>query len=214
MIADAYGVDPIGEKATAATLESFIQPELNDAFFCGKLVLVEGPEDKAILETVLEADGRLDDFQRLGGLILGVNGKANLINMVALARGFETPYFVIFDADTDCADNRQKGTKLLNEKVLKLLKIDDKRLVWPDKDVYQEHLVIWKTDIQGAISADYAKWGDDVQNVCTEFGWSYNRLKKNPAVISHALSDVLIKQQIGCLTKVADSLIDFASANP
>lgn len=71
LIAESFGELPIGEAASLASLEPFLQPELNEAFFCGKLVLVEGLEDKALLTTALSFGGELQEFVRNGGHIIG-----------------------------------------------------------------------------------------------------------------------------------------------
>ena len=211
MIAEAYDEKPIGEAASQATLEPFIRPELAEAFFCGKLVLVEGPEDKAILHTVLEHNGQLDDFLRAGCHIVGANGKPGLINMIAIAKGFETPFFVMFDADTDCKEADVKGTKLLNSKLAKLLGKQEADFSWPTADHFDHHIVVWKTNIQAAISSDFTTWYESVKKVCTDFGWRYDNLKKNPAVMAHSLETVLAaKHDLKCLNKATDQLMKWA----
>lgn len=213
LIADARGEKPIGEKAVLAKLDQFIQPELNESFFCGKLVLVEGLEDRSILFAALENDGLLNDFLRYGGHIVGVNGKGNLINMIALARGFEAPHFVMFDADTDCEAKHVENNKRINTTLAALLKLPDKECVWPPSDVFQDRAVIWKSNIQGAISQDYAKWYDDVKSVCSSWGWQYKRLDKNPAVLGHALESIFASgTKIDCLHRCVEKVMQFAKA--
>jgi putative ATP-dependent endonuclease of the OLD family len=211
LIAAAFGEEPIGELASQASLEPFIQPELAEAFFCGKLILVEGPEDRAILSTILEHLGLLDDFLRSGCHVVCSNGKPGLINMVALARGFATPHFVMFDADTGCAAADVQGTRTLNRKIATLMELPVDECAWPDANIFRERSVIWKQDIQSAIGEDYDRWIEEVQGVCAAFGWQYVRLKKNPAVVSYALSKALAAgTKFPKLEKVATSLHTFA----
>ncbi len=203
----------IGEKAAKASLEPFIQPELGEAFFCRKLLLVEGPEDRAILHTALEQAEEMDAFLKGGGHIVCANGKPGLLNMIAIARGFEIPYFVMFDADTDCGAADVPGTKALNAKVIALMKLGEKNLAWPDKDVIGAPLTIWKNDIQSALETDYKDWISDVKKVCEKFGWTYDRLKKNPAVVAYALSAALAAEtKFPCLEKLRAAVLSFALA--
>jgi putative ATP-dependent endonuclease of OLD family len=211
LIAEAFDQPPIGEAAALASLEPFLQPELNEAFFCGKLVLVEGLEDKALLTTALAFSGELQEFVRNGGHIIGTNGKGGFINMIALARGFHTPLFAMFDGDTDCAAMDVEGTKLLNEKLARLLEKNAATYSWPAADIFEPDVIIWKNDIQAALQVDYDKWYEDVKAVCAAFGWQYDRLRKNPAVLSRTLENVLNSgTKIKCLAAAADSILKFA----
>ncbi len=211
LIAAAYGQEAIGREAALATLETFIQPELNEAFFCSKLVLVEGLEDKSIFMAALQESGELDEFLRLGGHIVGVNGKGNLINMTVLARGFETPYFLAFDADAGCKPEDVESNKKLNAKVVSLSQLPAEKCIWPDEDFFGDRAIIWRNNIQSSISNDYQEWYDDVKAVCTTFGWQYARLDKNPAVLSHTLQNIFLrKKKIACLERATEHLMKFA----
>lgn len=193
LLSGVVGEEAVGERAAMAKLDQFIQPELSEAFFCNKLVLVEGPEDKAIITTMLEYSGALEEFLRKGGHIVSVGGKANLINMIAIARGFDLPKYVVFDGDTDCDPNKVAENKKLNSKLAKLLNLpgDPENLcIWPDA-YSDQSATIWKENIQSSIATGYTEWVDSVKTVCSEFGWSYSRLKKNPSVLAHALSEAL-----------------------
>lgn len=212
LIADAFGDKPIGEAAALASLEPFIQPELNEAFFCGKLVLVEGLEDRAILTAALQHGGMWQDFVRCGGHIVGANGKGGFINMIGLARGFRTPLFAMFDGDTDCGGNDEKNTKEQNSKLAKLLRKDTVKWSWPTEDIMVADAIVWKEDIQAALNRDYPKWYDDVKAVCAACGWKYDRLKKNPAILSRTLESVLgAGTKIASLDKAIAVILKFAA---
>jgi putative ATP-dependent endonuclease of the OLD family len=213
LIAESFGEPPIGEAAALASLEPFFQPELNEAFFCGKLVLVEGLEDKALLTTALSFAGKFQEFVRNGGHIIGTNGKGGFINMIALARGFHTPVFAIFDGDTGCAAAAVESTKRQNEKLARLLGRNVDTCSWPAADIFESEVIIWKNHIQDALQRDYDEWYDDVKAVCVAFGWAYDRLQKNPAVLSRTLEDVLNRgTKIPCLAAAADSIMKFAAS--
>lgn len=210
-VAAVLGEKPIGEKAALASLEPFLQPELNEAFFCGRLVLVEGAEDRAILTAALEHQGRYTDFIRCGGHIVCVNGKPSLISMVALARGFKTPLFVVFDGDTGCKADDVEGNKKINGRILSVMGMPQDQ-AWPADDVFVEGLIIWAKDIQSSLSTDHAKWFDEVRDASEQFGWKYERLKKNPSVLSYTIAKVL-KDGVALprLQKAADAIMAFAT---
>lgn len=191
LIAGAIGEAPIGADAALASLEPFLQPELNEAFFCEKLVLVEGLEDRALLTTALRIDGTLPEFVRSGGHIVGTNGKGGFINMIGLARGFRTPLFTVFDGDTSCDADEEEGTKAQNVKLANLLGKDPDVWAWPTAGIYEPDAIVWAEDIQASLQRDYPKWYDDVKAVCAAFGWKYARLKKNPAVLARTLEGVM-----------------------
>lgn len=213
LIANARGEAPIGEGATLAKLDLFIQPELNESFFCGKLVLVEGLEDRALLVAALEYAQVYNEFVRLGGHIVGVNGKGNLINMIAMARGFDTPHFVVFDADTFCDEGEIEKNKKLNSTIVSLLQLPSDECVWPDDNLFMDRAIIWENNIQDAIEDDYTDWYDDVRGICAEWGWQYKRLEKNPAVLAHALEMALNNgNEVQSLNKSVEKLMQFASS--
>lgn len=213
LIAESFNEDAIGEAASLASLETFIQPEFSEAFFCGKLVLVEGAEDRALLVTALEQHGVFTDFVRAGGHIVPVNSKPGLINMIAIVKGFKTPHFVIFDADTDCKKDDVKSNKTTNTRVLALIGLSDEKYIWPTKNIFDGTFIIWKENIQAAILEDYKDWLTDVQKICATYGWKYDRLKKNPAVLSRTLSDILGDgKKIANLTRMTERLMEFVNA--
>ena len=213
LIAGALGIPPIGEQASAATLENFIQPETNEAFFCGKLVLVEGPEDRAILSMALKKNQSDGEFARLGGHIICANGKGGLVNMIAMSRGFDTPYFVVFDADTNCKKEDEKENRKRNSKISMLMELNIKDAEWPSGDIFNDRVIIWKDNIQASIANEYSAWYDDVKGLCTAFGWEYDRLKKNPVVLLSALEAAIAKKaKLDCLDHAAKQIMKFASA--
>ncbi|HET6389852.1 ATP-dependent nuclease [Hyphomicrobium sp.] len=210
------GEEAIGERATMAKLDQFIQPELSEAFFCNKLVLVEGAEDKAIITALLDHMGALEEFLRCGGHVVAAGGKANLINMIALAQGFSIPKYVIFDADTDCDAQQTAENKTLNAKLVKLLGLPEdpeNKCIWPDADYSDEAATIWKENIQSSIASTNDGWFESVKAVCGEFGWNYRRLKKNPSVLCHALALALdAGKDLACLTNSVGKIRAFAKA--
>jgi predicted ATP-dependent endonuclease of OLD family len=212
LLADAFGERPIGEAAMLASLEPFIQPELNEAFFCGKLVLVEGLEDKAILTAALQYNGTWQEFVRCGGHIVGANGKGGFINMIGLAQGFQTPLFTVFDGDTNCGLGEKEKTKEQNSKLAKLLGKDTAKWSWPADDIMEADAIVWKDDIQVALHRDYPKWYDDVKAVCAACGWRYDRLKKNPAILSRTLESILGDgTKIASLDRAGAIILKFAT---
>jgi hypothetical protein len=72
--------------------------------------------------------------------------------------------------------------------------------------------IVWKEDIQAALNRDYPKWYDDVKAVCAACGWKYDRLKKNPAILSRTLESVLgAGTKIASLDKAIAVILKFAA---
>ncbi|WP_428409358.1 ATP-dependent nuclease [Hyphococcus sp.] len=211
LIAAAKGEQPIAAQAALAALEAFIAPEVSEAFFCNKLVLVEGIEDRALVSEVLKAHDLHNEFIRKGGHIVPVGGKGGLVNIIAIARGLEIPYFAMLDGDTNCEEKAKKNNRELNETICNLLGIDAK-LAWPDSNIFERNAIIWKTDFQACLAEEYPEWFNTVKAVVAETGWTYDRLKKNPAVLSAAFKrTVLSGNTPDSAKKLAAALAEFIS---
>jgi len=114
-----------------------------------------------------------------------VNGKGNLINAIALARGLEIPYFAVFDGDMNLNNNENIDR---NKTIFAVM-----GYTGPSSDgVLASHLVgnafcVWKDSLQSAILEKVPAWENDRSAVCADFGWTVDRLKKNAMVMEATL---------------------------
>jgi putative ATP-dependent endonuclease of OLD family len=201
LIAKAKGEEPIGAQAALAAINQFLQPQMNEMFFAQHVVFVEGDEDRAILDRYLQLAEKNSQLLAIGMHIVPVSGKGNLINALSIARGMEIPYFAIFDGDMDGA---KADSVALNKAIFSVIGYDG-----PGSDgLLTEHLFsdsfcVWKDSFQKAICENVPNWMIDRANVCVEFGWTTDRLGKNPMVMEATLERVFKSGKIDHLEALA-----------
>ena len=104
-----------------------------------------------------------------------------MINALSLARGLEIPYFAVFDADMNLNDENNIA---LNKNIFAVMEYDG---VGKDGSVADtilgENLCVWKECLQTSICEDISGWEAEKAGVCAEFGWTIDRLRKNPMVL-------------------------------
>jgi putative ATP-dependent endonuclease of OLD family len=151
---EADFTEPVRPPHVLAKVSSELRKGLNEMFFCRKLVLVEGQEDVAFLETYTLLKGLSDEFQRQGILILPVGGKENILRPFAIAECLKLPAIIMHDLDTDKSkEDDVKKHKLLNENIQKITRqprIDP----WPAEHLFGPNLIAWSKNIEKAFKDD------------------------------------------------------------
>lgn len=95
----AFSGDGLRTKLTA-----LMNPYVNEALFADFVVVVEGEEDKALIEAYLSTEpGWVDVSTRAIGVV-PVGGKTNLDKMSAILGLLEIPRFLVFDRDGEGGD--------------------------------------------------------------------------------------------------------------
>lgn len=85
------------EKELRSKLETLMNPWMNEGFFAGLVVLVEGEDDRAAILTTAK---RLEvDLQGQGVAVIPCNGKNNLARPRAVFQDLGIPTYVIWDGD-------------------------------------------------------------------------------------------------------------------
>lgn len=161
VVAKVTGEEPAKPEGTLAKIHQALQPSLNEMFFTSRLVLVEGREDVAYLWSYLHLLDKEDEFRRLGGHIVPVNGKSELLRPLVIARRMSIPTYVIFDADAD--KTGKNGNQAKHEKdnsaLLALLgKAGADPL--PAATYSDRGFTMWHSDIGAVVRADIgqAEW--------------------------------------------------------
>lgn len=80
-------------------LIALMNPYVNEALFADFVVLVEGEEDKALLEASLPRNQGWPDLRSQAFAVIPVAGKANLDKMLAILDTLDVPHYLVFDAD-------------------------------------------------------------------------------------------------------------------
>lgn len=198
----------IGQKAAISSLDKLLQPTVSELFFSNRIIFVEGPEDIALISTYLKLTDRWNNFLRHGGCFIPTNGKAGLPSLITLARGFSIPHFVIFDFDMNL-----KPKERSNHTLAKFLEPLGFKL--PDEinsDIHTERFSCWKENIQESINSSCSEWRAICIQIAEEWGWTIDRMKKDPMLLEEAASRALSKSDtIPALEELSKSLMRFCS---
>jgi len=145
-------VKPVGAMAK---IHQALQPGLNEMFFTQRLILVEGLEDLAYLMSWLTLSDRMEEFRRLGGHIVPVHGKSELLRPLIIAQALGIPVYVLFDADGDKLekDAWKKDHTRDNLGLLKLLGGDEAQ-VFPSTVYHGSNWTIFPADLGAAVDAE------------------------------------------------------------
>jgi len=204
LIAKAKGEAPIGVQAALATMNQFMQPQLNEMFFAQHVIFVEGEEDRAIIDRYLQLTGRDSRLLAVGVQIVPVSGKGNLINAISLARGLEIPYFTVFDGDMNLNSNESIAQNKTIFSVMEYKGAGNDGVL--TSQLVGESFCVWKDSLQVAISEKVPAWETERTAVCAEFGWTVERLKKNAMVMEATLERAFKRGAIEPLELVCEAI--------
>ena len=106
-------------RCDAITLKSRLKAimtlELSEGFFADKVVLVEGLEDKAVIQAIDKHSSNIFDSE--GIVVIPVIGKNNLDRPALIFQDLGIPVYLIFDTDSDCSltdlDSQKKVNTIL-----------------------------------------------------------------------------------------------------
>lgn len=104
-----------------ASMKSIMNPLINEGYFADLVILVEGEEDKAIIEAY--ANFKKIDFANYGVVVIPVNGKNNLDRPYVIFNSLNIITYVIWDSDKSETKNDEIRKNIeKNKYLLKLLK--------------------------------------------------------------------------------------------
>jgi len=186
-IAAALGGNPTEPSSCMATVQQIMQPSLNELYFSGLAILVEGVEDVAFISTYIELSGRMLEFKRRGGHFIVCGGKTSISRPLAIAKELSIPYFVIFDGDSDknTKPDVKKDNKRDNGCILNLCSITGVDPLSAE-GYFGKNVVMWGIDIRDAVRGGIGVevW-DEAQNAMVELHGYHDisNKKKNEMVI-------------------------------
>ena len=212
-IAKATGKKPDKPSVARAKLFAALRPEPSELYFCQRLVLVEGIEDRAYISAALHLDDKWEEIRRAGLHIIPSDRKSSILQLLAIAQELEIPCFVIFDADGNVVKEEHRALHERDNKAL-LTALGLKCDVFPKVVEWGDNYAIWPSTLEEEVisALGKAEW----EALATKARSAIDpgaSLKKNPILIGELLS---IAWQEGkkpkILTDLADRLIKFAAA--
>jgi putative ATP-dependent endonuclease of OLD family len=183
-------LDAVMEKPSAkspsgllAHISQDVQPHLAEMFFTDRVVFVEGPEDVAYIVTYLHCLNKWQDFRRHGGHIVPVYCKSNLLRPAALAEAFQIPYFVVFDADSNCPDKWRAIHARDNSQLLALLG-QSTLSPFPAMNAIGCNHAVFATTLADCVLSEIGDGADRLRQEATRFEGRHERMPKNAVAIS------------------------------
>lgn len=179
--------DPSGARAR---IFSTLQSSISEMFFAQRVVLVEGPEDNAYIESYMNLLDLKDEFRRLGCHIIPCNGKGGILRPLAVCRKLDIDVFVVFDTDADKGE--RNGSRVRDERenstILRLCEHDPID-PFPDTTIWGEYVVAWQSNIGKVTRAEIgeSQW-DEIKLDCARMLGPASELKKNPLFISEVVT--------------------------
>lgn len=152
-IGEALGEPFVPPSATIAKLQQLLQPQLAELFFATKVVLVEGREDIAFIQTYLQLQGSWDEFRKHGCHFVAVDGKSELLRPLIVTQQTGIPCFVVFDADGNVEKEAWRAKHVRdNTSLLKALGGPFEE-PFPDEALLADTYVVWPTCLRDEIKA-------------------------------------------------------------
>jgi hypothetical protein len=176
---------PMGDAAFASKLHIF-DSDLSEGFFGKKIVLVEGPSDKSILEAILTIQGR--SAMAEGLTILAVGGKKILDKPAYIFNALGIPTYVIVDNDNKSAKDKV-AEAYYNKFLQRVIGVPANETVdWPS-GVF-ERWAAWDGNIEDYISATCgaAEYGKVKLEMMTNFEVDSEDCVKSPAIAAAMLT--------------------------
>lgn len=190
-LARALGESPVNQNSLIAKVHQIMQPSLNEMFFCGLAVFVEGVEDVAFISTYLELSGLMEQFRAKGGHFIVCDGKTNMSRPLSIAQELSINYFVVFDADHTVTN--QKNTKD-NLCLLRLCAIDETVNLSNHVNPPDKKIVIWSKTISEAIREDIGNeiWNRKHETILRDCGYGDvpGTRSKNELIIASTLESL------------------------
>jgi len=208
-LTELWELDPawVTEASTRDRLRTVLDSEVSEGFFAKAVILVEGQQDRAMLEGL--ASARAIDLEGKGTAVVPVGGKGNLDRVLAVFTGFQIPVYLIFDGDKSDTRNREQNKKL-NNILLRLAgeSADDfpATSVRATVAVFEEKL---ETELREAAGGD---WDDQLRACCESCGVAMGRdVLKTPYGCKSFIEQFLAPQ---ATQNIFDELADRISRFP
>jgi putative ATP-dependent endonuclease of OLD family len=213
-ISDATGAAPEKPNVARARLIAALRPEPSELYFCQRLILVEGVEDRAYITAALHLEDKWTDLRRSGMHILACDRKSNILQLLAISMELDIPVFVIFDADGDVTKEEHRAMhKRDNDALMKALGVQFDS--FPTIIVLDAKCAIWPTQLQEHVKncfekADWEKLGNDAKKAIDPNA----SLQKNPVLIGELMSLAWDRhQKPKVLVDLVTKLMSFAGSD-
>ena len=162
-------------------LQTLMTPWMNEGFFAGVAVLVEGEDDRAAILGVARSKGH--DFNSMEISIIPCMGKNNLDRPTAIFRDLQIPVYVVWDGDEG-----DKGAK--PEDNHRLLRLFGEPLKdWPER--ITDRYACFKRDLETTLRRELGEdLFDSILSSCqSDLGFKKKHALKCPAIFQRMIDE-------------------------
>ena len=206
---------PFGKRpGVIAKLQQTLQPNLSEVFFASKVVLVEGREDVAYLQTYLELAGLWDEFRRHGCHFVPTDKKSEILRPLLVAKLTNIPTFTLFDADGNETNQTRRDKHERDNKSLLQALGGDPANPFPAEIVWGDNFVVWPTCLSDSVKVAVPEgvWAKAQLEADQAFKHAGD-LQKNVLHIAYRLELIYNSgAKPECLEKLAAAIMAFATA--
>ena len=205
-LANATSQPILPPSAEQARLQQALSPQLNEMFFCSKVIFVEGIEDEAILKAWMVCLNKWKMMRECRAHIIPVNNKSNLVRPAVLAKLLALPCMVVFDSDGD-ENHTQRRASHERDNLAILAALDVKGVAFPDGAVFGDSFVQWGTNFQAEMKSqiDPTVWDKAFGEARKTLGNPSGNFQKNPILVGQLVAEI---HKAGVVPKVVEQLIE------
>ncbi|WP_420963717.1 hypothetical protein [Brucella sp. IR073] len=128
--------------------------------------------------------------------------------LIALARGFRIDVFSVVDFDLNQAIQNQRNDEIVRYAV----EAGDVIPNPPEHEFAGSAFFGWRHNIQATLAEECAVWDTIQSTIAQEWGWSLSEMKKDPMLLSEAVSRVIAQgEQLPPLARLTERLEAFWS---
>jgi putative ATP-dependent endonuclease of OLD family len=185
----ATGKPAAKPSGTLAKMNQLLQPSVSEMFFATRLVLVEGLEDVAYINAYLHLLGKWELYRRMGGHIVPVNGKNQLLQPLIIAKKMHIPTLLVFDCDGQETDPEKRKLHERDNKALLRLLSKPAEDPLPASDYWGPGFVMWHSEIGSVVCEEIgaSEWQRFREAADRHFG-QVGSLQKNTLHITASLA--------------------------
>lgn len=169
-------------ETLAARLQAIMTPWMNEGFFSGAVVLVEGEADRAVITGYLSAIGSRADSMDIS--VIPCGGKANIDRPALIFRHLGIPTYVIWDCDKHKKDERDDASNRMLMSLFGREYTEPCRLVEADFACFED-------DMTETLKREFGPpFSEALSKNARDLGFDTKRAMKNAHAIAKTISSL------------------------
>jgi putative ATP-dependent endonuclease of OLD family len=179
---EAYPGKKFSHETLLPRLRAIMTPWMNEAFFAKAVVLVEGENDRALIQGYGKAKGK--DFDAMDIAVVPCNAKPNIDRPLVIFKKLGIPVYPVWDLDQDKDEEERKEN--INRALLKLCEYPSSL----NETKVERGFCCFQKDFYNTIKGEIGQqFEENIKKYATQFEVDLNEAKKKPYILEQAVSD-------------------------